>query len=67
MKKFKAAIILFAAFEVLAVSLWLATGNLFFFLNFTYIGICIGVGMALSAAGKKYAREFVQFAVGGCL
>ncbi len=64
MKKFKAAIILFAAFEVLAVSLWLATGNLFFFLNFTYIGICIGVGMVLSAAGKKYAREFVQFGVG---
>ena len=64
MKKFKSAIILFAAFEVLAVVLWLATGNFFFFLNFTYIGICIGVGMALSAAGKKYAREFVQFGVG---
>ena len=64
MKKFKSATILFAAFEVLAVVLWLATGNLFFFLNFTYIGICIGVGMALSASGKKYAREFVQFGVG---
>ena len=64
MKKFKSAIILFAAFEVLAVSLWLATGSLFFLLNFTYIGTCIGVGMALSAAGKKYAREFVQFGVG---
>ena len=64
MKKYKSAIILFAAFEILAVSLWLATGNLFFFLNFTYIGICIVVGMAQSAAGKKYAREFVQFGVG---
>ena len=64
MKKYKSAIILFAAFEILAVSLWLATGSLFFLLNFTYIGTCIGVGMALSAAGKKYAREFVQFGVG---
>lgn len=64
MKKYKSAIILFAAFELLAVSLWLATGSLFFLLNFTYIGSCIGVGMALSAAGKKYAREFVQFGVG---
>ena len=63
MKKYKSYIVE-AAFEVLAVSLWLATGNLFFFLNFSYIGICIGVGMALSAAGKKYAREFVQFGVG---
>ena len=64
MKKFKTAIILFAIFEIIAVSLWLATGNLFFLLNFTYIGLCIGVGGALQAAGKKYAREFVQFGVG---
>ncbi|MBP5496869.1 MAG: 4Fe-4S binding protein [Bacteroidales bacterium] len=64
MKKFKTAIILFAIFEIIAVSLWLATGNLFFLLNFTYIGLCIGVGAALQAAGKKYAREFVQFGVG---
>ena len=64
MKKFKSAVILFAVFEAIAVMLWLATGNLFFLLNFSYIGICIGVGLALSAAGKKYAREFVQFGVG---
>lgn len=64
MKKFKSAIILFAIFEAIAVILWLATGNLFFLFNFSYIGICIGVGLALSAAGKKYAREFVQFGVG---
>lgn len=64
MKKFKSAIILFAVFETIAVTLWLATGNLFFLLNFSYIGICIGVGLALSAAGKRYAREFIQFGVG---
>ena len=64
MKKYRTAIILFAVFEIIAVSLWLATGNLFFLLNFTYIGTCLGVGGVLVAAGKKYAREFVQFGVG---
>ena len=64
MKKYRTAIILFVVFEAIAVSLWLATGNLFFLLNFTYIGTCIGVGGLLVAAEKKYAREFVQFGVG---
>jgi len=64
MKKYRTAIILFVVFEAIAVTLWLATGNLFFLLNFTYIGTCIGVGGLLVAAEKKYAREFVQFGVG---
>jgi len=29
MKKYKTAIILFAVFEIIAISLWLATGSLF--------------------------------------
>ena len=64
MKKYKTAIILFAVFEAIAISLWLTTGSLFYLLNFTYIGLCIGVGLALSRAGWKYAREFIQFGVG---
>ena len=44
MKKYRTPILLFAIFEVIAVSLWLSTGNLFFLLNFSYIGICLGVG-----------------------
>ena len=64
MKKFKTAIILFVVFEAIAILLWLSTGSLFYLLNFTYIGTCLGVGLALSAAGKKYAREFIQFTVG---
>lgn len=64
MKKYKTAIVLFVVFEAIAVSLWLATGNLFLLLNFTYIGLCIGIGAALMAAEWKYAREFVQFTVG---
>lgn len=55
MKKFKTAIILFAVFEAIAISLWLKTGSLFYLLNFSYIGLCIGVGLALSRAGWKYA------------
>ena len=64
MKKFKSGIILFAVFEAIAVSLWLTTGSLFYLLNFSYIGCTLGIGLALSAAGWKYAREFVQFCVG---
>lgn len=64
MKKYRTPILLFAIFEVIAVSLWLSTGNLFFLLNFSYIGICLGVGGILMAAGWKHAREFVQFTVG---
>ena len=64
MKKFKTAIILFVVFEVIAVSLWLSTGSLFYLLNFTYIGTILGLGLALSRAGWKHAREFIQFGVG---
>ena len=64
MKKYRTPILLFAIFEIIAVSLWLSTGNLFFLLNFSYIGICLGVGGILMTAGWKHAREFVQFTVG---
>ena len=63
-KKYKTAIILFLVFEAIAISLWLTTGSLFYLLNFSYIGICIAVGDILMVTGCKYAREFVQFAVG---
>ena len=64
MKKYIPSILLFCLFEIIAVSLTLAKGNLFYFLNFTYIGGCIAAGLALFARGKRYARRFVQFAVG---
>lgn len=60
----ESAIILFTVFEAIAVTLWLTSGNLFFLLNFSYIGCCLSIGLALLAAGWKYAREFVQFTVG---
>lgn len=64
MKKYRTAILLFTIFEVVAVGLWLLSGSLFLLLNFSYIGICLGVGAAFTAAGKSWARLFVQFTVG---
>ena len=64
MKKCRSSIILWLVFETIAIWLWQATGNLFFLLNFSYIGFCIGFGGILFAAGWKYAREFTQFGVG---
>ena len=64
LKEYKTAIILFLVFEVIAIVLWHMSGNLFFLLNFSYIGLCIGIGAVLLKAGWKYAREFVQFTVG---
>lgn len=58
------AVLLLSLFETIAVSLWLTKDNLFYLLNFTYIGICIAAGLALFIRGKAYARRFVQFAVG---
>jgi polyferredoxin len=64
MKKYRTAIILFLVFEVIAVWLWLSTGNIFFLLNFSYLGISIGLGGVLTAAGWKYGRELTQFLIG---
>ena len=64
MKKYLPSILLFAVFETVAVSLWLALDNLFYLFNFSYIGGCIAAGLAMYASGKRFARRFVQFAVG---
>lgn len=58
------AIIIWAFFELVAVILYLTTKNLFYLLNFSYIGTCITVGSYLFMNNIKYARNVVQFAVG---
>lgn len=63
-KKYLPQLLLLLLFEAVAVTLWLAKGNLFYLLNFSYIGICLALGTALFTAGKVYARRFVQLAVG---
>ena len=64
MKKYVGSLAMFLVFEAVAVSLWLTKNNLFYLLNFTYIGGCIALGLALLVSGKPYARRFVQLAVG---
>ena len=51
-------------FETVAISLFISTKNLFYLLNFNYIGICISIGMYLMSHKVTYARNFVQLAVG---
>lgn len=58
------AIIIWTFFELVAVILYLTTKNLFYLLNFSYIGTCITIGSYLYMNNIKYARNVVQFAVG---
>ena len=62
--KYIASILLLFLFEAVAVTLWLSKSNAFYLLNFSYIGGCLALGTALFTAGKRYARHFVQLAVG---
>ena len=63
-RKYTFSIIMFVLFEMIAITLWLTKDNLFYLLNFSYIGTCLALGTALFTAGKSYARHFVQLAVG---
>lgn len=53
-------IVMWLIFEIVAVSLFLSTKNLFYLFNFTYIGTCIAVGLYMMGHKKKFARNFVQ-------
>ena len=58
------AIIMWLIFETVAVTLFLTLDNIFYLLNFTYIGTCIVIGIYLMSKKKKFARNFVQLGVG---
>lgn len=64
MRKYIWPIIFLAVFETVAVVLWLAKGNLFYLLNFSYIGMSIALGIALYIRGYAHARRVVQLLVG---
>ena len=57
-------IIMLAVFETVAITLWLTKDNLFYFFNFSYIGLSISLGMFLFIKEYKYARRVVQLLVG---
>ena len=62
--KYIMSLLLFLLFEAVAVTLWPTKDNLFYLLNFSYIGCCLALGTMLFTAGKRYARHFVQLSVG---
>ncbi len=64
MKKYLPAIVLFGLFEAIAITLWLSKNNLFYLLNFTYIGLSLAIGLALFANRHRHARRVTQFLVG---
>ena len=51
-------------FESVAITLWLTKGNLFYLLNFSYIGLSISLGLFLFIRKYKHARRVVQLLVG---
>lgn len=64
MKKYRLPIILLIVFEAVAVTLWLTLDNIFYFFNFTYIGMSVSLGVLLFIMGNKHARRIAQLLVG---
>ncbi len=62
--KYTIPVVFLVLFEAIAITLWLLKDNIFYLMNFSYIGICLALGLALFVAGKRYARHFVQLAIG---
>ena len=60
MKKYLPAVLFLAVFETVAVTLWQAKDNLFYLLNFSYIGLSLALGMVLFARKSPYARRVVH-------
>lgn len=64
LKKYAVSIIFLFVFETIAIALWVSLDNVFYLFNFSYIGICLSLGLFLYTKKVKYARNVVQFAVG---
>ncbi len=64
MKKYAWPIVLLAAFEAVAIALWLTKDNVFYLFNFSYIGAAIALGVSLFIQGNKHARRVTQLLVG---
>lgn len=68
LKKIRVPLILFISFWIVAITLWLATDNIFLLFNFGYIGTAVGVGLGLYVLlprqKKPSGRRFAQLLVG---
>lgn len=63
-KQFLLPAVMWVIFEAVAVTLWLTKDNLFYLLNFSYIGTSITVGLVLFQLKYRHARRVAQFLVG---
>lgn len=63
-KKFMIPAIMWLIFETIAVTLWLTKQNVFYLVNFSYIGTSIAIGLFLFQLRYKHARRVAQFLVG---
>ena len=64
MKKYIFPAVMLAIFEAIAITLWVTKNNLFYLLNFSYIGISIALGLTLFIRKYKHARRVTQLLVG---
>lgn len=64
MKKYFMPAFMLAVFEIVAITLWLTKDNLFYLLNFSYIGFAIFLGLVLFIKKHKHARRVTQLLVG---
>lgn len=64
MKKYIFPAVMLAIFEAIAITLWITKNNLFYLLNFSYIGISIALGLILFIKKYKHARRVTQLLVG---
>lgn len=65
MKRYALPAGMLALFEAVAVTLWLSKGNLFYLLNFSYIGFSLALGIFLYQRHYPHARRVAQLLVGG--
>ena len=63
-KQYSMPILMLLVFETVAVTLWLTKDNLFYLLNFSYIGLSISLGVFLFIRRYRHARRVVQLLVG---
>mgnify|MGYP000472572675 CR=1 FL=1 len=64
MKKTVFPILLWLIFETVAVVLWQAKDNLFYLLNFSYIGTSLAIALLLFARRHPHARRVSQLLIG---
>ena len=64
MKKYRLPILMLVVFETIAIVLWLTKGNVFYLINFSYMGCSITLGIFLFIRQYKHARRIVQLLVG---